>query len=238
MQTKPRIFLPTRKPMNFSYSICYSERKTIAISVERDRSVVIRAPIGTTEAAIDRIVERKKAWIYGKLSHPQKYPEKATRAEFVSGETILYLGRKYRLEIRKGAKEGIEFEGKFVVTGTSRDRASDMFREWYKQAAKEAILPRVEVHSQKLGVTPQRVSISNSRYRWGSCTPRDNLSFNWKLVKAPIYVIDYVIVHELAHLIEANHTPRFWNIVRTQSPRHSRAKEWLKEHGGLLEVGL
>ncbi len=224
--------------MDFDYSIQYSGRKTVAINVERDRSVIVRAPIGTTADTIARIVERKKAWIFGKLLHPRKYPAKAPRSEFVSGETVLYLGRRYRLEIKKGAKEGIAFEGKFIVTGASRDRASKIFGEWYRKSAKETIALRVAVHSEKLGVRPKRVTITNSRFRWGSCTPSHNLAFNWKLVKAPMYVIDYVVVHELAHLIEGNHTARFWNIVRTQSPKHMKAKEWLKEHGGILEVGL
>jgi predicted metal-dependent hydrolase len=79
------------------------------------------------------------------------------------------------------------------------------------------------------------VKIVDNRYRWGSCTVKDNVNFNWRLIKAPMFVIDCVIVHELAHLIEANHTPRFWNIVRTQTPTMDKARAWLKEHGQILE---
>ncbi len=82
------------------------------------------------------------------------------------------------------------------------------------------------------------VKIVDNRYRWGSCTLKNNVNFNWRLIKAPMFVIDYVIVHELAHLIEANHTPRFWNIVRTQAPTMEKAKAWLKENGGLLEKAI
>jgi predicted metal-dependent hydrolase len=78
----------------------------------------------------------------------------------------------------------------------------------------------------------------DNRYRWGSCTANNNVTFNWRLVKAPVSVIDYVVVHELAHLIEANHTPRFWNIVRAQIPNMGKKKEWLKEHGQLLEYAV
>ncbi len=77
--------------------------------------------------------------------------------------------------------------------------------------------------------------VSDLKYRWGSCTPKDNLNFNWKLIKAPMLVIDYVIVHELAHFLEHNHTSTFWNIVNTQVPYHFKAKRWLKEHGEILE---
>lgn len=78
-------------------------------------------------------------------------------------------------------------------------------------------------------------TLHQSLYRWGSCTPRGNVNVNWRLIKAPMFVIDYVIVHELAHLLEPNHTPEFWNIVRSQAPKMMYAKEWLKENGGLLQ---
>jgi predicted metal-dependent hydrolase len=84
-------------------------------------------------------------------------------------------------------------------------------QEWYAVRAKEVILPRVQSHARELGVQFSSAKIVDNRYRWGSCTINDNVTFNWRLIKAPMFVIDYVIVHELAHLIEANHTPAFWN---------------------------
>jgi predicted metal-dependent hydrolase len=84
----------------------------------------------------------------------------------------------------------------------------------------------------------ESAKITDSKFRWGSCTVKNNLSFNWCLIKAPMSVIDYVLIHELAHLIEANHTPRFWNIVKAQHPATGRAKDWLKDHGELLEQNL
>lgn len=97
------------------------------------------------------------------------------------------------------------------------------------------ILPRVRSHAKALGVEYNQAKIVDARYRWGSCTVKNNVNFNWRLIKAPSWMIDYVIAHELAHLIEANHTPRFWNIVRTQAPKAEKAKLWLSENGHLLE---
>ena len=108
-------------------------------------------------------------------------------------------------------------------------------RDWYVARARERILPRVECHARSLGVRYGRARIVDSRYRWGSCTARGNVSFNWRLIKAPTFVIDYVVVHELAHLIESNHTERFWGIVRTHVPGMEGARAWLREHGQLLE---
>jgi len=108
-------------------------------------------------------------------------------------------------------------------------------REWYIARARERILPRVVKRARQLGVSFGQARIVDNRFRWGSCTVRDNINLNWRLIKAPTFVIDYVIVHELAHLLEPNHTPRFWNIVRTHVPTVDRARGWLKEHGQILE---
>jgi len=122
--------------MDLQYTVTYSQRKSLTITVERDRSVVIMAPIGTSPEKIRDVVESRKLWIYEKLQHPQKY-DPAPRKEFVSGETVLYLGRNYRLEIQKGTEESIRFQGKFVVTGVSSNRAATLFREWYITKARK-----------------------------------------------------------------------------------------------------
>ncbi|WP_456409074.1 M48 family metallopeptidase [Caldithrix abyssi] len=221
--------------MDFQYSVKYSDRKTITITVERDRRVVIKAPRGTPEEKIAAIVESKKLWIYEKLKSAQKYSSKIEYKEFVSGETVLYLGKRYRLEIVNNAEESIRFAGKFIIAAVSGERASEVFKEWYKEQAKQIIPERVQRYASNLGVHYNKVLISDLKYRWGSCTPKNNLNFNWRLIKAPMFVIDYVVVHELAHLLESNHTSRFWTIVETQVPNLKKAQKWLNEYGIVLE---
>lgn len=224
--------------MNLDYKLIYSRRKSITITVERDRSVIVRAPEGIAASGVRTAVAAKKLWIYEKLRHPQKYSSHVSKKEFVSGETVPYLGRNYRLEVKRGSEENIRFVGKFIVTGATSDRASKLFTKWYHEKAKVQITERVIRHARNLGVQFNAVHISELKYRWGSCTPKNNLNFNWKLIKAPVFVIDYVIVHELAHLLENNHTARFWGIVKTQVPEFMKAKAWLREHGGILECGF
>jgi predicted metal-dependent hydrolase len=224
--------------MDIKYEVIHSKRKTIMVTVERDCSIVVRAPEGVDADKVAAVVESKKLWLYEKLKNPQKYSQVKKTREFVSGEAILYLGKNYRLAIKKNGNESIYLNGKYIVTGTTSDHASQLFRDWYIQKANEQILPRVERYANNMGVEFNEAKISNMRYRWGSCTPKDNLNFNWKLIKAPIYAIDYVIVHELAHLLEHNHTTRFWNIIRTQVPEYLKAKTWLKEHGEVLDHNL
>ena len=148
------------------------------------------------------------------------------------------LGRDYRIEITETASGQVEFSRCFMVPAARQTMRREVLRDWYVARAKEKILPRVERHARELGVEFAAAKIVDNRYRWGSCTVNNNVNFNWRLIKAPMFVIDYVIVHELAHLIESNHTPRFWNIVRANNPTMEKAKAWLKEHGQVLEQEL
>ena len=213
-----------------------SKRRKLTVTVERDRSVIVHAPLGMSDEKIDRIVESKRKWIYEKTHHVQKYRDlpHPPGKEFVSGESALYLGLNYRIELAEDVDE-VNFDHGFIVPKQHAVDGQDVLRAWYIEKAKEKILPRVRRHAHQLGVNYAEAKIVDNRYRWGSCTIKDNVNFNWRLIKAPMFVIDYVIVHELAHLIETNHTPRFWNIVRVQTPAIEKATTWLKVNGQLLE---
>ena len=224
--------------MDISYSVKRSSKRTkITITVERDRMVVVRAPNNASDEAIARIVEAKRHWIYAKTGHGQKYENRPhpPGKELVNGESALYFGRSYRIEIVNDETESIRFDQRFLVPASCACHKMGAMREWYIARAKERILPRVVKQARELGVSFGRARIVDSRYRWGSCTVRDNINLNWRLIKAPMFVVNYVIAHELAHLLEPNHTPRFWNIVKTQVPTMDRARGWLREHGQILE---
>ena len=227
--------------MKVSYATQRStRRRRLTITVERDRSIVVHVPERISDEKIRKVVASKRQWIHEKISHPQKYqtlPHPPGK-ELVSGESALYLGRQYRIEVVKTGLEGIQFNQRFLIPSNKGIKRIEALRDWYVDKAKEKIVPRVKHHARQLGVDVADIKIVGNRFRWGSCTMHDNVNFNWRLIKAPMFVIDYVIVHELAHLIEANHTPRFWNIVRAQTPTMDKAKAWLKEHGQLLEQAI
>ena len=228
--------------MELAYTIQRSaKRRKLTITVERDRSVVVHAPEGMSEEKIRQVVESKRQWIYEKIGHPQKYQDlpHPPGKELVSGESALYLGRQYRIEVVKTGLAEIQFDQRFLIPATQGgETRRGLDGNGISVKAKEKIIPRVKHHARELGVDVAGVKIVDNRYRWGSCTLNNNVNFNWRLIKAPMFVIDYVIVHELAHLIEANHTPRFWNIVRAQAPTMEKAKAWLKENGQLLEEAV
>lgn len=222
--------------MKIDYEIKRSaKRKRLTISVERDRKVIVHAPTRTSDDKVAEIIESKKAWIYEKIHHPQKYekPPHPPGKELVNGEAVLYLGRNYKVQLTDS--NDVEFEQRFLIPKALGKGKKAVLKDWFIERAEEKILPRVAVTAKELGVEYGKASIVDNRFRWGSCTPNDNVSFNWRLIKAPMYVIDYIIVHELAHLLENNHTPRFWNIVRTKASNAEKAKAWLRENGQILE---
>ena len=224
--------------MELNYTIQRSaNRKKLSITVERDRSVVVHAPVNTSDEKIREVVESKRAWIYEKTNHTQKYEEAShpPGKELVNGESALYLGRHYQIELVQSRSQEIVFEQKFIIPEWLGKGRRTVLRDWYQARAEEKIVPKVAKMAKQVGVDYANVRLVDNLYRWGSCTPNNNLHFNWRLIKAPMYVVDYVIIHELAHLREGNHTPRFWNIVSAQSPKMEKAKQWLREHGQILE---
>jgi predicted metal-dependent hydrolase len=224
--------------MDISYEIVRSpKRKKLTITVERDQAVIVHAPQETPDDDIQRVIESKRQWILAKLRHPQKYQNRLhpPGKEVVNGESAPYLGRDYRIEIAETASGDIELTHLFLVPPAHQAKRREVLRDWYIARAREKVLGRGEQHARALGVKFRAAKVVDNRYRWGSCTVNNNVSFNWRLIKAPMFVIDYVVVHELAHLLEANHTSRFWSIVRAHTPAMEKAKAWLKEHGQVLE---
>ncbi len=219
--------------MKLDYKIQYSNRKTMNISVERDRSVIVRVP---KNISLEKIVQSKKRWINEKINHTQKYPLDLESKEFISGETLLYLGRNYQLSVVKENFNGVKFNQGFIISKSNQSKANKLFKEWYLVKALEKIKPLAKKYASSLGVEFNKCKTSEMKYRWGSCTPQNNIIFNWRIIKAPIYVLEYLVVHELVHLRESNHTPEFWNILSIQVPDYEKAKKWLKEKGQLLEI--
>ena len=226
--------------IDLEYTIVRSpRRKTLTITVERDRSVVVRAPQEMSDDEVRRHIEAKRQWVLEKQRSPQKYKDRIPPGkEVVNGESAPFLGREYRIEIIETSSREVEFSRRFLVPPAHHARRREVLRDWYVGQAEQRILPRAHQHARELGVEFSDAKIVDNRYRWGSCTVSDSVTFNWRLIKAPMFVIDYVIVHELAHLIESNHTPEFWSIVRAKTPGMDKARTWLKDHGQMLEEEL
>ncbi|SFV89766.1 Putative predicted metal-dependent hydrolase [hydrothermal vent metagenome] len=214
--------------MTLNYEITRSNRKTIALKVSPHGEVEVVAPLDASSIEIDNIIKKKKFWLYKTINKTKEKLPNKLKKEYISGELFWYLGKRYRLDVCQCEHQGLKFQyNKFILNYKDRDNAEQLFKEFYTSRAKEKLTPQVAKYAKQMGVQYNKVKFLEMQKRWGSCTSAGNIILNTHLIKAPMYVIDYVIVHELAHLIEFNHSPKFWNIVKTQIGDFEDHKSWL-----------
>ncbi len=209
-----------------------SRRKTIALIIHRQGQLLVRAPLRASRAQIEAFVLEKEAWIRAHQARLRARPQPPP-VTFAAGEAFLFLGRSYPLRLAPG-KPPLELrDGGFRLDPTAHSQAAALFRAWYRRQAREVLAERVALHAARLGFTPGALRISAAHTRWGSCSSRGTLSFPWRLVLAPLEVIDYVVVHELVHLAVKNHSAAFWERVTAAYAQTPAARQWLKDHAGL-----
>ncbi|MCJ7435687.1 MAG: M48 family metallopeptidase [Anaerolineales bacterium] len=212
-----------------------SRRRTIALIVERDGSLTIRAPIRASRAAIDSFVQEQTAWILRKREVVKRIAEIPAK-QYVDGETFLFLGSSYDLKLVRPQRPSLKFENGFHLSKTAQKKGQQIFIRWYKERALEIISARVDEYARQYDFSPKQVKITSAKTRWGSCSPNSTLSFTWRLALAPLDVIDYIVVHELAHLRVRNHSQKFWKVVEAILPEYKSQRKWLKEHGEKLSL--
>ena len=216
--------------------IIRSKRKTIALQITEDAKLIIRAPFGVSEEVIKRVVVKHADWIRKKKEEILLRDPKFVKKEFVNGEGFLYVGKYYKLTIVDEQSEPLVFKNGFFLSKNYLPIAKQVFVNWYRERAYEKIFERVEWYAKKRGFKYNRINITNAQKRWGSCSAKGNLNFSWRLIMAPLCVIDYVVVHELVHLEEMNHSKSFWNKVKMLMPNYEKYKNWLKKNGHLLRI--
>jgi len=225
-----------------SYELVRSKKrkKTITLTVKRDGKVVIYAPYRTPVTEIDGFFESKKTWVRDKLAEQERRSgTEGKEKQFVSGELFLYLGDFYALEIRdmNGARQPLVLSyGMFLLNKDRVEAAREHFVRWYRKRAAEVIAERLGRWSKRLQLAPEGITITGAQHRYGSCSSKNRLSFSWRIVMAPYEVIDYVIVHELAHIKEKNHSRRFWDVVVSILPDYRKQRGWLRENNHLMTV--
>jgi predicted metal-dependent hydrolase len=216
--------------------IIRTNRKTIALIIERDGSLIVRAPRGVTNTKIQALVDKKADWIKAKQQLVKNASPKTKPKEYVNGEGFWYLGKTFPLEIVNHTKLPLVLDGRFQLARVALPRAAQEFKHWYRNQAEGIIAERVLWYASRNGFTYNKIRITSARRRWGSCTSRGTLSFTWRLVMAPMAVIDYVVVHELVHLQEKNHSKGFWGKVKALMPNYKQQIAWLKANGQLLTL--
>jgi predicted metal-dependent hydrolase len=215
-------------------------RRSIGITVDRDGSLILSAPQGCGEAELAAFAYEKRLWVYMKLAEKDLLPSTRPAREFVTGEGFSYLGRSHRLLVRPGGPSAVKLEhGRLVMrrdVAASADAGAAMVN-WYRSRALRWLPHRVEPWAERMGVKPSAVDVRELGYRWGSLGKNDRVNFHWATIQLTPPLIDYVIVHELAHVREPNHTPDFWLRVERAMPGYPATKATLATVGSRLWLG-
>ena len=220
-----------------------SDRKTIEIVVERDASLVLKAPPTATIERAKQFVTAKRPWVYRKLAEKDALTGPPVVKQFVEGEGFAYLGRSYRLTLTTDAevKEGVRLErGRFHLPAAEAHEGAAKMRRWYTKAGAQWLHRRIRPWAARLGEESVTVEVRDLGYRWGSARPTtgpQRINIHWATLQLPPSLIDYVLVHELAHLQEINHTPDFWSTVGRLMPTYEHHKATLATIGKIIWLG-
>lgn len=215
--------------------IIRSRRKSIAIIIDMDGKVIVRAPYKTSNKQINTFINDKEDWIRSKKQTAEKLPRSRPK-DFISGEGFLFLGHLYLLDIVDEQPIPLILNERFLLSRSALPNAKDIFTKWYKKKAKKIITERVSRLAQEFNFEYQHIRITSAKTRWGSCGSKGSLNFTWRLVMAPQSVIDYVVVHELVHLKVKNHSKEYWREVEKIMPEYREYKTWLNDNGQILTI--
>ena len=228
-----------------NYSIIYSQRKTVSISIQKDGSISVRAPLFFNDKEVDRIVTEKIGWIEKKqqqVKERNRLRKDTQKRDYMEGSTMPYLGKEYPIHIvvcNGLTTPQISFNLDYFQVKVGKydhEKVKNAFRCWYIKQAKAIYLDRIEYYQTIIKEPFGQVRIKEQKSCYGSCSSKRNLNFNWKCVLAPKEVLDYIVVHELCHLKELNHSKRFWSEVEKVMPDYQIYKRWLKENHDRLEL--
>ena len=230
------------KDRKLEIEISYRKRRTLVIQMEPMDKILVLSPIGLSEQYIIEKVLSKGEWILKKLAAFKKTGFLPAKKEFATGELFLYLGGNYKLFVllKPGITRPIvelSQNNIFIFTPLKKHEIlRTSLVKWYKKEAEKIIFKKVQYFKKILLAEPAQIKIKEQKRRWGSCSSRGNIYFNWRIVMAPESVIDYVVVHEIAHLIHANHSPVFYKLVESILPDYKTRKKWLKDFGATIEI--
>lgn len=218
----------------------------IIISVDWIDGVKVVTPPGIDDTKLQEVLHKKSPWIMSKWYEFEEITASPTPKEFVSGEKFLYIGRSYRLKVEKKAIEQSSLlfqQGRFIAIVSAKltndevaEQLSPLFMKWYILHGQNKLNERLRIFSPKMGVAPSKLQLKDQKMRWGSCAADQSIYINWRIMMAPMKVIDYVLVHEMGHLKYPNHSADFWQFVRSILPDYDERKEWLRINGPLLTL--
>ncbi|HRN69773.1 MAG TPA: SprT family zinc-dependent metalloprotease [Candidatus Woesebacteria bacterium] len=214
--------------------IIRSKRKSLALTITPDATLIVKAPNFTPQFFINSFIRKHEDWIQKQLEKLEKRPQVRPK-NYEADDTFLFLGMNLGLQYHDLPEISIQ-KSTLLFPSALKFRAQKQLTAWYKKQAREIITKQVEYYAKLMNTSYTGLTFSDTKSQWGSCSYDNKLQFSWRLIMTPITVINYVVVHELAHTFEKNHSKNFWEIVGKYVPSYRRQKKWLKEHGNTLVV--
>ncbi len=208
------------------------QRRSLQVTVDRGGELILFAPPHCEPEILENFVREKRSWIYEKLAQKELLRRDVVAKQYVNGEGFPYLGRNYRLLLVNGQSVPVKLErGRFKMLRSLAPQGRDHMVRWYQVHAAPWLEDRVERFAARVEVQPSGLEVRDLGYRWGSCGRSEKLYFHWRSILLPPPVVEYIVVHELVHLLEPHHTPGFWLRVERAMPDFARRKQWLAEQG-------
>ena len=204
------------------FHLSYTDRKSLGITVTPEMEVLVKAPMDTPIDKIKDKVRNRASWIIKQQSFFLSFYPKIPVRKYVSGETHLYLGMQCRLQVTIGDKNEVKYKGRIIeVITKDKKNVAELLKQWYREKAKDKFLALAEQYIQrfkKYNVAPKEIVMLDMQTRWGSCTAKGKIILNPELIKAPKHCIEYVIIHELCHLVHRGHTQKFIALQTREMP--------------------
>ena len=213
-----------------------SNRKSFGLELTPDGRLIVRAPRNASDAQISAVVAQKAAWIAKNQARLAKWYPDLKPKTFTPGETFWYLGEQYPLQLVNRRQPLLDLDGAFLLASHAQHQAKEIFITWYREETRHIVHQYIDSHAKRYGLKTNDVRITSARTRWGSCSGKGNLNFTYRLCMAPLSVVAYVVVHELAHLKVHNHSRAFWAEVGRMLPDYQKPRTWLKQQGAQLKL--
>ncbi len=212
-------------------------RKTVSIFIERNGAVRVLAPVSASDDKIEEAVRSKQYQIFSKLAKWRELNQGKVHRQYVNGQSFLYFGRNYRLSIVDQQDVPIKLSNGYLTFDRRKlDSAQKVFKQFYKEKAAIKIAERLKHIEEKFQHKPTSIKVLELQNRWASWTPNQGLNFHWKCAMATVPVIDYIIMHEMVHLMHPNHSPEFWNELDRKMPNYREHDNWLKRNGVKMSI--
>jgi len=226
----------------FGRAVCYTLRRSerarrVWLKIDHDAGLTVSVPARMSLSELHDMLQKKASWITRNIKRAESAKRPPARPPLKDGALLPLLGKEctLKLRLRVGAAPSVKLVGGEIRVGMPDDRLSTLKKAldtWYREKAREVITKKVDAFKGDRRVG--KVYIKDQKTRWGSCSSRGNLSFNWRLVMAPPEVVDYIVVHEITHLERLDHSKRFWEKVAKRCPDYKEHNAWLKKHGAGL----